>query len=213
MTYLDLQEAFLTELKDVTSIERNPFITREINEFLNNAQNQYINALADLYERKESVRKSLTNLTKGAVLTEDVSYPNEEKILDYSHVYDLPGDAMRVVQEQVFTVGGELIKIKPFTHDQFNINISNPYKEPYEDLVWRLDVGGKHELIPAPGTTLGEYKIRYIILPTEIDVTIDGEAQLPDKDMENIVGIATEMALRSISHMADTGQSKKNDQS
>ena len=54
--------------------------------------------------------------------------------------------------------------IKPVRHDEFLANISNPYKKPYKDLVWRMDFSKVQQ---AEGTNLSTSKRTELILPVD----------------------------------------------
>lgn len=76
------------------------------------------------------------------------------------------------------------VKVKPITHDYYIDNIISPFKKPYEELIWRLNVasdkGGSKmiELITDKNTEVYKYYVRYIKRPKPIivgtGVTLDG---------------------------------------
>jgi hypothetical protein len=84
------------------------------------------------------------------------------------------------------------VKIKPITHDEYSINVRNPFKKPsIEDYVWRLDYGGrKHELITDGTFTVGSYHLRYIKNLNPIIVgsnTVNGVAGPLDCELNSII--------------------------
>lgn len=58
-------------------------------------------------------------------------------------IFDLPPLFLYATEENCITEEelGTYIPIKPITHDYYIANIRNPYKAPYKNLVWRMDVG------------------------------------------------------------------------
>jgi hypothetical protein len=73
------------------------------------------------------------------------------------------------------------ISVIPKTHDEYNINIDNPFKSPDSDSAWRLDVGeDEHEIITDGSYLPVRYICRYIkypmpiIVPSTRTFTIDG---------------------------------------
>lgn len=77
------------------------------------------------------------------------------------------------------------IYVKPVSHDEYNVNILNPFKKPNRDRVWRLDYstlhGYKiHELITDGTYEVVKYFVRYISKPSAIVVDINVPAnQMP----------------------------------
>jgi hypothetical protein len=74
--------------------------------------------------------------------------------------------------------------IKPVRHDEYMANINNPYKQPYKDLVWRMDMSRdqhadgtatlasakRTELIYPKTYVLSKYRVRYLAMPSSIVV-------------------------------------------
>ena len=102
----------------------------------------------------------------------------------------------------------KIIEVKPITHDYYLKNKKNPYKKPYDELVWRLDFskvkfsstpnGGtaenkehkRHELITDANTTVTEYRVRYIKKPNPIitatGITIEGVTTVSNCELNSI---------------------------
>ena len=98
--------------------------------------------------------------------------------------------------------------VRPITHDEISINTDNPFKQPYDEMVWRLDYSSvtssvtpkRMELITDGTYTVEEYVIRYYKRPPPIltpcpptypAFTIDGIAS-------SLTG--TDCVLDSITH-------------
>lgn len=66
--------------------------------------------------------------------------------------------------------------VKPVTHDEYSANVNNPYKAPYNKLVWRLGVGGntslsnisRTELIVPSTHTINYYRNVFVSNPPDI---------------------------------------------
>lgn len=66
--------------------------------------------------------------------------------------------------------------VRPVTHDEYTININNPYAKPYKDLIWRMDTNGKSlnvnnkrtELILPSGYSLKYYRLVFVCQPPAI---------------------------------------------
>jgi hypothetical protein len=98
--------------------------------------------------------------------------------------FDLPSGFLYSVEESVKLMIIESESwVKPVRHDEYLANINNPYKKPYENLIWRMDISRhthgegvdfstqtpkRTELIAPEGFTIERYRIRYLSSPPEI---------------------------------------------
>ena len=95
---------------------------------------------------------------------------------------DLPEGFLYAVEEGVklFNISKEAW-VKPVRHDEYLANINNPYKQPYKNLVWRMDfsreinstgtansTNKRTELILPAGYELEYYRVRYLSMPPAI---------------------------------------------
>jgi len=99
--------------------------------------------------------------------------------------FDMPNGFLYAVEEAV-KIEGEPKEawVRPVKHDEYLANINNPYKKPYKDLVWRMDISRyqqaegtsvvatakRTELILPEAATVDQYRIRYLATPPEIVV-------------------------------------------
>jgi len=209
MNKYELLFLFESKIGPLMTNTNKTFLTSEVEVFLNNAQNGYFKALADVFERNEEVRRVLSPFTKSHSLT-SVSPTGVTALSTTSKFYTLPssvdGTLYRIVEEYVTTSTGARITSKPITHDQYHANIKNPFKNPYVDLVWRLDVDGYVEIISS-GITPVNYIYRYLTSPQTIEFSTEDSTSLEfkDIDLENIVDIAIQLALNSLSVIKQGG--------
>lgn len=146
------------------------------------------------FEVDEQRRRDLEQLIKPALYdsTDTVSEDIEEITLSESQAgvhpngifLDLPTDFLYAIEETVQLTGeSKEITVKPVKHDEYLANINNPYKQPYEDLVWRMDISRlthavgvssstskRTELILPSTYTLDTYRVRYLSTPPSIVV-------------------------------------------
>lgn len=144
------------------------------------------------FERTELNGKNLEALLKNAsILNGDISVSaTQTDTHPEGTMYDLPTDFYLAVEEAVTT--GEKVteaQVKPVTHDYYTQNVSNPYKKPNKDLVWRMNFsredfgedGGdsftgltpkRIELIVKDKSSypITNYRVRYLRIPPEIVV-------------------------------------------
>lgn len=200
----ELLYLFETKIGQLMTNTDKTFETGEVEVFLNDAQNIYFKELADYFEASESVRRSLSNFVKGMSISAGSTPSGVVPLESYSVFYILPsyldGSLYRIVEEYVNVSGGSKVKVKPVTHDQYQANIKNPFKKPYSDLAWRVDVSGAVEII-AIGVTPTAYEIRYLEKPDEITFATSSGAELPwnDTDLHKIADISVQLALGSLS--------------
>ena len=210
MRSIDLQVLFEDTIGPLMTNYTKTFSSSEIERLLNAAQNQYVVALADKFEYNERARRALERLIKGTKTYAILPHPIDvSPISNYSSFYKPNLDnIMRIVEEQLVN-GNTRIRIRPITHDQFLVNINNPYKKPYKDLAWRFDTNEYIELVTDPSvySDIGNYgyEIRYLEYPKKIDIQDTNELSLHDDDLKNIVKIAVDEALRSLSVVSKKG--------
>ena len=191
----------------------------EISVILTKAQERFTlqnysgtNPLGEGFEETEKRRKDLSELTSNAELTTTSS--SQTGVVPNGTFYDLPDDFIYAIKEEVTIsstddcVNGKRIKVKPITHDEYTVNIDNPFKQPYDELAWRLDFSRetvntnpkRHELITDGNYSITTYHLRYLRrLP---DIVVDRETTTNQVDSildeithERIVDLAVEIAL------------------
>lgn len=95
---------------------------------------------------------------------------------------DLPGGFLYAIEEGAkLNILDKESWVKPVKHDEYLANINNPYKKPYTNLIWRMDISREDyatgsqaasnkrtELILPSDTTLEYYRVRYLSVPPAI---------------------------------------------
>jgi len=150
------------------------------------------------FESNEMRRRDLEQFIKSASVSggEITASSDQTGIHTNGTFYDLPTDFLYAVEENAITtaVAGEEVNVKPVKHDEYRANIRNPYKQPYENLVWRMDYSRytphynpsnpatpkRTELIVGPNSSnhsspgvvpsITDYRVRYIQMPPDIVV-------------------------------------------
>lgn len=104
---------------------------------------------------------------------------------------DMPSNFLYAVEEAAKIIGNTKESwIRPVKHDEYLANINNPYKKPYKDLVWRMDISRsqiaegtdilatskRSELILDGISSLDYYRVRYLSTPPPIVVDEFGES-------------------------------------
>lgn len=191
MDNLEMKEEFLILYDKITNFEAAGYEDEEISRILTKAQERVFlarygslsNRLQQGFEETEARRKEIQELVKGVTITAPSSVQTDA--LPNGVFYDLPVDCLFAISEEITAVSsdscisGKRIRVKPVTHDEYSINVKNPFKKPDAlRAVWRLDYQGhKHELITNADFTVGTYHLRYIKVLSPIIIganTVDG---------------------------------------
>jgi hypothetical protein len=195
--------------------------------FLNRAQDDLINDRYSnkdgkgntFFESDEKTRLEIGNLIKSFVSTSFVTadaalHPNGQFV-------SLPTDYLYSIREMCVvgyvdcntdSVTG-VANVLPIRHDEYNLNINNPFGKPYKKLIWRMDYGvtgtKKHELIHQLGHTISSYNLRYLRKPATININTGVDCELHPNVHEEIVDRAIAIALTMISQLSKSVEPKK----
>ena len=102
---------------------------------------------------------------------------SEQNLISSSQFFALPDDLLYIVLESVTLGGtnsclnGKKIKVKPITHDEFQVDIDNPFKKPNLRKAWRMDLfryGSSQQAELFAIDTISEYHVRYVKKPKPI---------------------------------------------
>ena len=190
MTATEMQELFLIEYDRVTNFDAPGYTDKEISEILSAAQEQLVfhtysplgNKHHEGLEETELTTADLQELVSEDDLTASIS---QTGVLTNGEFYDLPSDHWLTLLELVTVSSddcfdGNIVKVKPITHDEYSINKDNPFKKPkVNEVTWRLtNSGERFELITDGDYTISKYTMRYLAKPTPIitagGITVDG---------------------------------------
>jgi len=229
MTSQEMKTSFLLLYDKITNLAAPGYVDSEISNFLTKAQDRIVkqhynpqgNKYKDGFEETEKRRKDLSELTRGprtsaGVMSTIVSAEQDEVLDVNGEFYDLPADFLYAITERATVKNstraclpdGSYVDIEPKTHDYYNANIKNPFKNPSEELIWRMDFSRvqpgdgnikRHELITDGTYDVDEYHLRYIKRPVPID--IDGaftgsiqNSELDESIHEELVDMAVMIA-------------------
>ena len=237
MNIAEFKNEFLIGYDKITNYDAPGYTDEEISVFLTQSQERFIktryNALGNKYkkgfEQTEKRRKELNELIKD--YTKSITnLPFTIPAVGETHIdgklVQLPEDFMWAIEEEVEDLENtecanrKRIRVKPTTHDEYSINIHNPFKKPSSGLFWRMEHDRTVLDYITPGTpkptveiiTDGiqwfKYHLRYIKLPNPIIVaniapqTVDGistptECELNIQTHREIVDGAIAIALEN----------------
>lgn len=195
MTANEMKAVWLLKLDSLFEGSAPAYSDKHISFMLSNAQirvfKKHYNPLGNKYKKgfefDEQRRRDLEQFIKAASVSggEITVSSNQTGVHPNGIFYDLPSTFYMNIEESVkLGQTGVEVNVKSVTHNEYNININNIYKKPYSLLVWRMDFsrvghgedGGdaktgqtakRIELI-TDGSSITDYRIRYIINPPEI---------------------------------------------
>ena len=212
MTNLELSIRFEQRLQN--HIKKNIDIrTIDIEFYLNEGYRRFIEFWYNRYEEDESARKRLSPLV--ATVTRertDATVPSTTGAHPRGEFWYLPTTYRYIVLEEVThdlndCHGDPTInrcRVKPVKLEFYNLHIDNPFKKPYKDLVWRLDIGNKtHELIiGSDSTRVKQYHLTYIKNPSTITL-LTGTPETTSVEIstefhEEIIEKALEVAIETL---------------
>ncbi len=201
------------------SYEISVFLTKAQLEIIKNYYNPDGNKYKEGFESSEKRRVDLKELIKNFKSTN--GFESSQAISDLSKFFVIPEDVFLIINERSVIktndcLNGKVVNTIPKTHDEYNVQISNPFKSPDDSVVWRLDIskinnGNVVELISK--YDISEYNVRYLKYPNPIIISnlnsefpgeglsIDGlanitECELHESIHREILDRAVELALR-----------------
>jgi hypothetical protein len=200
----------------IDDYELSVYLTKAQLEIIKNYYNPNGNKYKEGFEGSEKRRVDLKELVKTHVSSDTII--SFDGLSDDSKFFVIPNDVFLIIYETVKLDGckNEQITVVPKTHDEFNTQIKNPFKNPDKKTVWRLNISKSNnlkviELISS--IDILNYKFRYIKFPKPIiisnlttsfpgeNLSIDGitsqtECELDIGIHEEILDRAVELALR-----------------
>jgi hypothetical protein len=158
--------------------EKSVFLTKAQSEVLKNYFNPKGNKYQEGFGESEKRQIDFSTLIKAVKPTAYVG-SSYVKFDDRSQLFQMPSDILFVLNETALnTVDGvnRLINIVPINFDEYSRIMSKPYKQPLKNQGWRLfqSTGGVDfisEVIVKTGSTLTDYKVRYVKRPKPIILT------------------------------------------
>lgn len=140
-------------------------------------------------------------------------------------IFDLPPSFLYSIQEGARTTlePNTYVEVMPITHDYYYANIDNPFKQPWKNSLWRLDISRRIkgqgledgttgndapslkrvEVILPAGATMTDYFIRYLKYPRRIVVDTKTPANQVSSEMDEslhneIVAAAVRIAVSTM---------------
>jgi len=211
MTVTEMHLGFKFRLDKVDALNYPNFLPEEIDLLLNQAQDRFVkqryglnNIKRTSFEETQKRTEDLKNIVKTVVLTPQ-AYDSANNIDTNARFFLLPTDHWFIIQERVklqYTCGNinteSLVEVRPIQHLEFDKVMKDPFKKPDNSKVLRLMDNGKIELIYNQGSTILEYRLRYIKEPVRISLSGNIDCELSNHTHDEIIDDAVKIALEYI---------------
>lgn len=209
MTAPEMQYSFEIRVNQIDNFDGYRFDSDKIENYLNLSQEQVLQERYGAYDATEKIRRELGNLISSKTISSGFDQSNADLHNDALFV-TLPTDYLYGLEERCVIEESDgstgVAKVVPITYDEYIENIDNPFLQPYEELVWRLDYGitgvtgaKKHEIVFSNDISIVSYSVRYLRRPQDILLhhTDYQDCELDESLHNNIVNRAVSLAIRS----------------
>lgn len=210
MTIAEAHLAFKFGYDKIDSLNYPNMLPEEIDLLLNQGYKRWVkqrygntNIKRESFEETQKRTEDLKNIVKTAVLTPQAY--SADNIDTNSRFVVLPVDHWFNVQERVklsYTCNGtsfeEYVEVRPIQHIEFDKVIKDEFKKPDTTKVLRLMDNGKVEIVYANGTTITEYRLRYIKQPVTVSLSSGVTFETSEHTHQEIVDEAIKIALEDI---------------
>lgn len=182
--------------------EKSIYLTKAQEQLIKNYFNPLGNKYQEGFEGSSKRRNDLNELIKFNESTLEISSLNG--LSNDSKFFKVPSDLFLIIQEEAIItsldscLNNTTLNVVPKTHDEYNIQKKNPFKNPDKSLVWRLDFSSQStsnrnvELISP--YTISKYRLRYISYPEPI-VLSDLNSDFPGEGL-TIDGVNTKQTCK-----------------
>jgi hypothetical protein len=216
---MNVQEMVYAFEQKLENIEDKNFgiqrITSDISYYLNEGQRRIVEYYYAIYEQSEKARRILSPIVINADLTRSAVSSTQTGHHPNGEYWKLPTGMLYTLKEECtlnININGKVtstiadyqrVYTRPITLDTYNRHISNPFKQPYEGCVWRIDIGNNvvneslHELITITGVQIYQYHIAYLITPTQISLEDNTSSNLLPLVHQDIIDEAVKIALET----------------
>ena len=168
--------------------EKSVYLTLAQQEIVKNRYNPNSNIKQKGFEGSEKRRVDLKELIRDYKTNQ--FFVNNNVINDNSKFVTIPEDSFLIISEKAkgkYKGCSSILEVLPKTHDEYIVEIRNPFKNPNYRRIWRMDFSKQNaqktlELITHPDLELEEYQMRYIKHPKPI-ILVDLNEEYPNESL------------------------------
>lgn len=190
---------------------KNEFIpTGDIEMFLNHAYELVVRKYFETIEKDEKSRTFLGGLIRTR------RYDNTEGYSDNTNVengryFTLPDDMKYFIMEEAGLINNttsvvKRSRVEPITDTHYNLNDLNPFKQPYEDMCWKLYYGlntlnisaASVQIIIPSGFTLNYYYLTYLKQQANISFADNNTPEIDETLHQELISTAIDLAVKAI---------------
>lgn len=156
--------------------EKSVYLTKAQLELIKNYFNPKGNKYQDGFENSTKRRNDLKELIRN--YNTSIKIDSNDGINNDSQFFKIPNDVFLIIQEQAKIndfnqcISNININVVPKTHDEYNLQINNPFKKPNDKLVWRMDyynqTGNNKNIELISPYDISQYNCRYVTYPSPI---------------------------------------------
>ncbi len=161
--------------------EKSVFLSKAQLELVKGHFNKFGNKYQEGFEESTKRRIDLSQLIE-TYIGKPLDKSPVKGLHSKSIMFPLAADTMFIINESAKLISsktctnGKYVKVVPKTHDEYNMQIDNPFKRPDKTVVWRLDhsninTGIKNAELITSENSISEYKVRYLRYPKPIILT------------------------------------------
>ena len=203
---------------DLDIFEKSTYLTKAQLEIIKDYYDSLSNRKQKGFEGSEKRRRDLNEIVKNYETSTIVA--STSGLNSNSKFIPIPNETFLIVLEKIKLVSTDCdnnksIRVEPKTHDEYNIEIENPFKLPDNSVAWRIDISkiDNQKVVEVITPYNGfKYQMRYIKYPKPIiladlsttypgeSLTIDGQSSASTSELNEsihreIIDRAVELAL------------------
>lgn len=158
--------------------EKSVYLTKALLELVKthySPDNKYRDGFEGSEKRRVDLKELITNYKTSTQIT------STEGLSEDSKFFSIPDDTFLIIRESAIInstsdncINNKQVKVIPKTHDEYDVQINNPFKKPSDNLAWRIDYkkqGGLKNVEIISPYDVSTYTMRYIKFPSPIILT------------------------------------------
>lgn len=211
MNGIQMQYEFDNLMRNHEKLKGLDYSSDDVEMWLNDSQSILFNKYQELYNKEAYARTVLNKLHRTKRYLANEGFTNTTNNTNGTY-FPLPSDLRSVIpdlEEVTFTLNSTTYRsrVKDIIGTHYNLNKFNPFKKPYEDMVWRIIYGrneadatatNAHQIILPDDAVLTYYFIQYLKEPISISIENNSTSELHISVHEELVIEAVKLFLKSV---------------